>query len=225
MMMNLHLSSWYFLSSALARHCSSELRAHISMYAVVLAWMVIPTTSGNQWTLGGNTDNVRIIYNSVTSLLADVCLSVDLYYYSKIFGEGLRGFWPSGKIWGQFYYFHSTVYSDHSTPFAPDASNLQSWYTKKTAEYIKEEKSWYKKNKLVALFLLKFLASASLTISDDERDILHSIQSKDIIFEDWCRRKRVEGNKSYVMSPSLLSPTRHSAEQGFVPFCFSFLTS
>lgn len=47
--------------------------------------------------LGGNTDNVRIIYNSARWLLADVSLSVDLYCYSNIFGEGLRGFWPPGK--------------------------------------------------------------------------------------------------------------------------------
>ena len=55
------------------------------------AWMLIPDIR-KPLDLGGNTDNVRIIYISVRSLLADVSLSVDLYYYSKMLGEGLRGF-------------------------------------------------------------------------------------------------------------------------------------
>ena len=66
------------------------------MYAVFLAAINRrldgdPCNIRKSLDLGGNTDNVRIIYISVRSLLADVSLSVDLYYYSKIFGEGLRG--------------------------------------------------------------------------------------------------------------------------------------
>ena len=47
--------------------------------------------------LGGNTDNVRIIYNSVRSLLVDVSLSVDLIVIQKCLGKVCVGFDPQER--------------------------------------------------------------------------------------------------------------------------------
>ena len=166
------------------------------MYAVVLAWMVIPTTSGNQWTLGGNTDNVRIIYNSATSLLSR-CQPVSwpLLLFKNLWG---RSAWVS-----TLRKYLRTVLLFFSTVITVCSWCLQSWVSQENCRiYLSRRRIVGKKNKLVALLRLKFLALASLTISDDERhSSLYTEQGYN--FEDWCRRKRVQGNKGYVMSPTL----------------------